>query len=151
MSPAEIEAAFVTSFPFSSTRKPILAGYLKHAAEVQAIVGSFQEFLDGSFVTNKNDPGDVDLVVLIDGDLVDNLPSADKDKLRLLISGPITKASHFCDAYFCPVYPSHHHAFASARTTRKYWMGEFGFDRQDAPKGIVLVDVKPVPVAVKSP
>jgi len=147
MSLAQIEVAFVTAFPHSSTRKTIIAGYRKHSAEIEAIASTFEQFLNGSFVTNKNDPSDVDLVVFIEASVVDNLSPSDKDKLKLLLAGPVTKASHKCDAYFCPVYPSGHPASAAARLKRKYWMGEFGFDRQDQPKGIVHIEVKPDPVA----
>ena len=111
MTVAEIEAALVTAFPHSTTRRQILAGYRKHLAEVQAIIPTFAQFLNGSFATNKNDPSDANLVVFMDGVTVDNLPQASKDKLRLLLSGPVTKSTHMCDAYFCPVYPPNHPSY----------------------------------------
>ena len=145
MTVAEIEAALVTAFPHSTTRRQILAGYRKHLAEVQAIIPTFAQFLNGSFATNKNDPSDANLVVFMDGVTVDNLPQASKDKLRLLLSGPVTKSTHMCDAYFCPVYPPNHPSNNFSRSQRKYWMGEFGYDRQDVPKGIVTVSIIPPP------
>ncbi|WP_050387921.1 DUF6932 family protein [Bradyrhizobium pachyrhizi] len=145
---SDIEALFVTSFPHSSTRATILAGYKKYSEEIVSIVGSCAQLIDGSFTTSKNDPGDVDLVMLVDATVVDALPPAKKAELRALVSGPVTKAAYMCDAYFCPVYPAGHPMSDHARQQRKYWLGEFGFDRNDVPKGIVHVALSaPAPMA----
>jgi hypothetical protein len=151
MTVGEIEAAFVTAFPQSNTRPHVFAGYKSHAADLQALVNHYHQFINGSFVTNKDDPSDVDTVVFIDGDMVDALPPADQAKLLALLSGPATKASHMCDAYFCPIYPVGHPAHDAVRVKRKYWMGEFGFDRADNPKGIVTVTIIPPPPPPPSP
>ncbi len=143
---AELEAQFVTSFPHSSTRQQILTGYKQHSIEIASIVGRCEQFLDGSFVTNKNDPGDVDLVMLVDATVVDALPDAQKVKLKELVSGPTTKTKYMCDAYFCPVYPAGHAMSDASRAQRKYWLGEFGYDRNDIPKGIVHVVLEPSPI-----
>jgi hypothetical protein len=139
----DVENMFVTNFPHSSTRQSIIEGFKKHAAEIGAIIDECTKFLDVSFVTNKNDPGDIDMVCFIDGDKVDSLSLADQSKLQALVAGPATKATHKCDAYFCPTYPDGHPKHAQTRLQRKYWMGEFGYDRSDVPKGIVVVEVKP--------
>jgi hypothetical protein len=139
----EVERTFVTNFPHSSTRQDILEGFKKHSTEINVIIDECIKFLDGSFVSNKNDPGDIDMVCVIDGDKVDGLSPADQAKLQALVAGPVTKASHKCDAYFCPMYPETHPKHSQTRSQRKYWMGEFGYDRLDVPKGIVVVEVKP--------
>lgn len=138
----EIEKEFVTPFPHSSTRVLVMEGFRRHAEELQAIVAEYIQYLDGSFVSNKNDPGDVDLVCFIDGDVVDALPADLQSRLRSLLSGPQTRATHQCDAYFCLSYPETHPNFSVYRAQRKYWMGEFGYDRADVPKGIVVVEQK---------
>jgi hypothetical protein len=135
----EFEAHFVTSFPHSRTRKAILAGYNQHSEEIVSLVGACEQFLDGSFVTSKNDPGDIDLVMFIDAAVVDALPHDKQQKLLSLVAGPNTKTKYMCDAYFCPVYPTGHPMSEPSRAQRKYWMGEFGYDRSDIPKGIVHV------------
>lgn len=147
----ELEAHFVTSFPHSSTRSQILTGYRQHSLEIAAIVGSCDQYIDGSFVTNKNDPGDVDLVVLVDATVVDALPDDQKLKLKELVSGPATKAKYLCDAYFCPIYPTGHPLSDHSRQQRKYWLGEFGYDRNDVPKGIVHIKVAPAPPPAPAP
>ncbi|MGJ4929158.1 DUF6932 family protein [Bradyrhizobium sp. HKCCYLS2038] len=143
MAQSDLEAAFVTAFPHSSTRGDIMKGYKKHSLEVTALVGACEQLLDGSFVTNKNDPGDVDMVLFVDASVIDNLSSSQKAEFAALTAGQQTKATHLCDAYFCPTYPETHPQFQQFRQIRKYWMGEFGFDRQEVPKGIVQVQLAP--------
>ncbi len=141
MSLDEIEAAFVSDFPFSSTRSDIIEGFKRHLDELKAIIPDFEQLLNGSFVTNKNDPGDVDLVCFIDAEKVDALPPESREEFEALLSGPKTKETHLCDAYFVPVYPENHPHNNNNRTMRKYWLGEFGFDRQEQPKGVVIHEV----------
>lgn len=142
MTAAEFEATFVTAFPFSSTRKPILKGYNQHADELLAVIGQCEQFLDGSFVTNKNDPGDIDMVVMVDAEILDAIDVSKRDAFRALVSGKITRATHMCDAYICPVYKEESPNFETGRANRKYWMGEFGFDRSDLPKGFVSIHLQ---------
>ena len=139
MAKSDIETSFVISFPHSTTRQKILQGYEKHSQEVVSLVGSCEQYLDGSFVTTKNDPGDIDMVIIMDATVVDALPLPEQLKLRELVAGPSTKSKYMCDAYYCPRYPAGHAMADAARQQHKYWLGEFGFDRNDIPKGIVCV------------
>jgi len=138
-----IEEHLVRGFPTSTTRPLIIEGYRRHRAEMRSINIDVEQFLNGSFVSTKNDPGDIDLVCFADADTVDNLSSVDKKKLLSLMLGSQTKTTHYCDAYFCPMVPQTDPRYAKVRQTRKYWMEEFGFDRQDRPKGIVRTTVVP--------
>ena len=133
----EIEAHLVDGFPTSITRTAIWLGYGRHCNDVRACGICVIEFIDGSFSTLKNDPSDIDLVGFADMEEVNNLPAAMKDAFRKLFLGPDTKSTHLCDAYFVPTVPPGHPHEGKLRSTRKYWMGEFGFDRQDRPKGII--------------
>ena len=147
----EFESHFVTSFPHSKTRTTILDGYTRHCREIVGLVGACEQFLDGSFVTSKNDPGDIDLVMFIDATVVDALPHDKQQALMELVAGPNTRANYHCDAYFCPIYPAGHPMSDAARQKRKYWMGEFGYDRSDVPKGIVHVTFAAPPPAPAAP
>jgi hypothetical protein len=133
----EIEAHLVDGFPTSTTRMNIWSGYTRHCADVQSCGLQVVEFLNGSFSSLKNDPSDIDLVGFADMDQVNNLPPAVQAAFASLFDGPGTKTTHMCDAYFVPTVPPGHPLEGRLRTTRKYWMGEFGFDRQDKPKGII--------------
>jgi len=142
MTVEEFQAAFVTPFPHSTTRSNILVGYVRHRSELVQLLDAFEQFVDGSFTTNKNDPNDVDLLVMADGDLVDALSPDDKIKLTELVDGKATQGKYLCDAYFLPTYPDTHPMYVHIRPQRKYWMGEFGFDRCDVAKGIIHMQHK---------
>lgn len=140
----EIVEHFVTAFPHSTSRQPIINGYSRHSDELRKIGLSCQQLLNGSFVSSKADPGDIDMVGFIDFDAVDALGPVDQQKLLALFNGKLTKDSHCCDAYFSPIVPESHPLFNKFRSQRKYWMGEFGYDREDRPKGIIRTHVVPV-------
>jgi hypothetical protein len=136
----EVEATFVSGFPHSSTRPAIMGGYFRHYEQLKALVGSFEQLVDGSFVSNKNDPGDIDLVCFVDAEKLDSLRPEEQLKFKELVSGKETRAKYHCDAYLALTFPPEHPNFSEARTLRKYWMGEFGYDRTDIPKGIVFIE-----------
>lgn len=133
----DIKRVFVDLYPSSTTRPVVFAGYERHKAELEAFNIAIEQFIDGSFTTNKLEPSDVDLVGFANAQDVDNLTPAQQDALTQLFRGPDTKATHHCDAYFCPTVPDTDPLFPQLRAQRKYWMGEFGNDRLDIPKGIV--------------
>ena len=128
-----------------------MQGYKKHAQEIVALVGPCEQLLDGSFVSNKNDPGDVDMVLFVDATVIDNLTPIQRAQFGALTSGQQTKATHMCDAYYCLTFPETHPQFVQFRQMRKYWMGEFGFDRNEVPKGIVQIQLAPAPPAPQLP
>lgn len=136
---------FVTAFPTSNTRSNIIDGYKKHSAEVAALGVACTEILDGSFASNKADPGDIDMVGFMDLDAVDALDATAQMKLRVLFAGKATRNTHLCDAYFVPTVPEYHPDYNQLRSQRKYWMGEFGYDREDRPKGMIRTQVAPAP------
>ncbi|MGV4878125.1 DUF6932 family protein [Acetobacter indonesiensis] len=141
---------FVTAFPTSNTRANIIDGYKKHSNEISKIGINCTEFIDGSFSTNKADPADIDMVGFMDLDEVDALSPAEQEKLKLLFAGKATQATYMVDAYFVPTVPPTHPAFNQLRTQRKYWMGEFGYDREDRPNGIIRTEVSAEPVSTLS-
>jgi hypothetical protein len=144
MSEAEVRANFVDDFPGSGTRAKIHEGYSRHASELAAIGVVDVKYLDGSFTTAKTDPGDIDMVVFADADMLDSLPVDAQLQFKALVSGKATQQTHMCDCYFCPTVNSEFHpAFDQLRAQKKYWLGEFCFDRADKPKGIVSVKVQP--------
>lgn len=75
--PDEIEQRFVLTFPTSLTRKNIFDGWRRRREQLLELVQVEQEWIDGSFVTSKRDPSDLDVAVFIDGQKFDNLPIPD--------------------------------------------------------------------------
>jgi hypothetical protein len=136
-----IEEHFVDGFPSSNTRPKIINGYKQHRAELESLNLDVEQLLDGSFVSTKNDPNDIDLVCFADADAIDRLSPQDQEKFSKLLSGKHTQSIYLCDAYFSPMVPENHPQYNQCRSARKYWMGEFGYDRNEKPKGVLRVRI----------
>jgi hypothetical protein len=136
-----IEEHFVNGFPSSSTRPKIIAGYKKHRAELEHLNLNIEQLLDGSFVSTKNDPNDIDLVCFIDADTMDKLSPNEQEKLRELLSGKFTQQYYSCDAYLCPTVPETDPRYQSCIENRKYWIEFFGHDRSTKPKGLLRAKI----------
>jgi hypothetical protein len=62
----EVAEIFVTQMPESDTRALIFNNYLDYVAEFRALVShNFIHWLDGSFISKKLNPNDLDFVALV--------------------------------------------------------------------------------------
>lgn len=127
----EIENQFLSDFGSSTTRQPLING-LKNFFEVLKNCGiRFEVWLDGSFTTTKENPGDIDLVVFAEPDDMNRLPDMHKGILQAIFGDRAGTKSRFgCDVLFAP---------ADDVTARSYWRGWYGFDRDENPKGIAKI------------
>ena len=141
----EIKDHLVIPFTTSATRPIIFAGYEKLRNDFSGLKCDVEQWLDGSFATGKVDPGDVDLLNIVSADDVNKLSWPQQLQLKALVSGKATKATHSCDSYFLCSVPDTDPHYDFYRRQKKYWMGEFGFDRKDQPKGIVRTNLARIP------
>lgn len=120
----EFKTQFVDSFPNSTTREKIFIGFKIFISSICRIVKPSELWVDGSFVTSKVNPNDIDLVLFFE-----------KVSNPIWYNGlePLLNISknYFCDAYACPIDDIH---------WRGYWRGFFGFDRLENPKGIIKIN-----------
>jgi hypothetical protein len=135
----EVEAALVNAFPTSTRRRPLFESWKAVREAIRRVVAVETEWLDGSYVTRKLDPDDIDMVTHIDGGALDALDPADKALLRGLVSDKASQHLHGCDSYWCAVYPPTHPQHAVYRQAFDYWDKWFGQDRNGQPKGYVEV------------
>jgi len=95
--------------------------------------------VNGSFLTEKIDPSDVDIVLEFDAVQYDSGANEVREPVDWLSTN--LKDSHRCDSYAYPVYPVGHPYHPETLKARAYWRGWFGFDRGDQPKGMVVVEL----------
>lgn len=147
MTVAEFEALCVGGFPASNTRRQIFSGMLALLGQLSNAGLSGEVWVDGSFVTEKPEPKDCDLVVCANGVQLDSGPAALKDLVRRSFDTEkgIIKATLHCDAYLFPDYPVVHKLGGVTLTYREYWTRQFGFDRSKRPKGIIQLSLPVVP------
>jgi hypothetical protein len=127
------EAAFVASFPASTRRPAIFARFLVLLETLRSIGLSCEAWLDGSFLTEKTDPDDIDIALLTDNAILGRLSLPALDTFNYLIDNHAdTKARYLCD-----LYSINRDDF----NDRVYWRGLFGFTRIDEPKGFVRLQI----------
>lgn len=127
---SEIEKIFVEDFSESQTRKEIYMGFLRWLKQLIQICIPNEIWIDGSFATSKINPNDMDLVYFI------NVEDANKilplgERIR-----EIGLQNH-CDSYLAFSPDSSPEMKAELTNRRNYWRGQFGFDREDNPKGMI--------------
>ena len=142
----ELETLCVDGFKFSATRPQVMAGLrlMVHRLESEGIPCDL--WVDGSFLTEKIDPEDVDIALRIsESSLVGAAPSQsallDWFSSRDDTSVAQTKRDYSCDCFmFCEVPIGHqwHPGF----DIRQYWINEFGKSRRNELKGIVVLSVR---------
>lgn len=86
-------------------------------------------WVDGSFTTEKEDPEDVDILIVFDSASVS---TANFAELQQLFDRTVAKLRYKCDVYAVG---------KDDQVGVSYWRGWYGFDRNDIPKGIVRIGI----------
>ena len=135
-------ATFVDGFLTSQTRRTIAAAILDFSEELFSLAVPDEFWIDGSYATSKVNPNDADIVVF---------PQCnDYVNYRNEFGVFRQKYSHTLDLYFAPaVCPESKRLLSPADyndvvNTRNYWRGQFGYDREDRPKGIIRVSCESI-------
>jgi hypothetical protein len=152
-------ARFVKDFADSQVRSTICDGFflLRREAQSQGLIAT--QWVDGSFVESKLDPGDIDLVSFIDYDMLNAImPAVQTFVEQTMNGGEATKAKYQTHTFLVPSCVPSHPFFPVFDQLRAYWREWFGQTREEPirpgpklrsiPKGIVellLGDPKSAP------
>jgi len=130
---SDLQHTFVAPFSTSQRRPMLLAGLKKFLDELAALAIKGELWFDGSFVTEKTEPDDIDLVVVLDPASVAALTPQQQHSVEQLFDNPSAKAKYNCDVY-C--------TFSSDVSMVAYWRGWFCFKRDGrTPKGIGFISL----------
>jgi hypothetical protein len=137
----EFHGAFVEPFPESKTRERLFDRWQDHRAALASMLPLTAQWIDGSFVTAKVDPGDIDLVNVLDGVQLDAVPENRRAIARMMLSGQSTRNLWGIDSYPLPEYPDGHPFHNEYLRFRGYWDRWFGLVRgnDQATKGYLEV------------
>ena len=119
---------FVDHFPQSTTRRTIYEGFrlLRQEASGRGIVAT--QWVDGSFVEGKPDPGDVDVASFCDYDFLNGLDSENQHFVVQSLDGrEATKARYQTHTFLVPsCLPGHPYrlVFEQARAYWRTWFGK---------------------------
>lgn len=122
MSVEDVGTTFVDGFPGSMSRGDILRRWKQFSDLIRGTVDVEHEYLDGSFVTTRPNPADVDLSCWITADNLNALPLAKQRYMSRLLS---QASAYRCDAYIVPVCSNGHPDYPSfvhmKNWTERYW------------------------------
>jgi|SRR6478752_8398731 len=150
----ELEALCVAKFPSSSTRRQIMDGLREVISKLKSSGIECELWIDGSFLTEKIDADDCDLVLRCCGDFYDNATGDQQEAIDWV--GSNLKASHRCDSYVFYEYDEGSPNYWIGEYMYCYWMRQWGFGRpKPSPnppdlKGIAVVKL-PLPQLVALP
>lgn len=146
----DFRALLVTPFPPDSSRHDIARGFeeLRDRALTSGVAGT--QWVDGSFVTTKPDPGDVDAVTFVRLDVLNALDVQGRTFVtNVMAAGPAAQQGFRTDSYIVavadPGHP-HHDVFEQWRAYWRKWFGntrpvtdEHGNEHPGIKKGLVSI------------
>ena len=100
----EIRRHFIDPYP-NTNRHLLFSEWLAYNKRLQAIlnVDGVIQWIDGSFVSDKPNPGDIDVVTFISHTIYESL-----ENQLVEFYSTVALYNKGLDAYVCPVYPSAH-------------------------------------------
>ena len=131
MSHETFKENFVDSFLSNSSRYKLYEKYQRYLNELSALLsGPYYQWIDGSFVSTKANPKDIDLVTIVDyRDYERHLP-----KIESRFTGSKAREFYQVDAYIVPDYPVGHRKFVFTKSDKSYWQSLFGKTRVNRAK-----------------
>jgi hypothetical protein len=118
---AQVKEAFVEAFADNGRRRQVYEGWNSFRSILRSIVDVEEEYVDGSFVTGKPRPKDIDVSYWIDADELNALAPIKQVALNGLMQGG---KAFFVDAYIVPVCPPGHQSesvFQEMQWTHEFW------------------------------
>jgi len=133
---------FVNKMENSEHREKLFQDYLNYTRDLSKFVtNQFFQWINGSYVTQKNTPRDIDLVSFIDYRLVENY----QQELRSF-AYPLSKEIYNVDAYIVKLYPDNDRNLVYSKSDTLYWFHHFQKTRPNKKgdkfhKGFIKIDL----------
>ena len=113
-----------------------MAGLEKLVCTTEKHIDEGELWIDGSFITEKTHPKDVDLVLRIDSDLYDNGTNEQRQIIDWIASN--LRNELLCDSYIFFEYETTDPLFSFGKIMYSYWEKQFGFSRGGEVKGFAV-------------
>lgn len=127
---------FVTEFADSERRSLLFNTFLAELTDFKTIVNEeFWVWINGSFVTQKTNPSDIDFVIFLDAECYNrHEEQTNRFRQQRYIPGKLI------DGYFVQVYPEGHRRNNWYESDRLRWLQDFGTSLAGRKKGIVQLN-----------
>lgn len=133
----DVEQVCVDQFPLSTIRGSIFSGLVTFIQTLSAAQIAGELWVDGSYLTEKINPKDIDLILRVDGALYNSGTPEQRQAIDWVIANQ--KLTLKCDSYALFEYPTGHPLHDEGRWWYSWWHRQWGFSREDDPKGIVVL------------
>ncbi|QJD77613.1 DUF6932 family protein [Spirosoma rhododendri] len=132
-----LEQVFVLGLSESTTRRALFERYLQYNDTLrQLIPAGFRQWVDGSFISRKLNPRDIDFLTFVDYQLYENHESAFDELRRIRLD-----RSFGIDGYFVKVYPNTHRLYNDYQSDLIEWQYQFGTTRKHESKGFLEITI----------
>jgi hypothetical protein len=119
-------------FTFNPYRLQLFEQYIAYLNQLKSIIDTpFEQWIDGSFVSKKLKPNDIDIVSFVPSSIY-TLKDMDLYALKQAFKPQI-------DAYYICSFPENHPKFAETKGDYFYWLNQFTKDRQKNSKGFIKI------------
>jgi len=137
----EIEQYCVSPFSGSNRRQLLYCNFIQLLNQYREFNKQYECFsevwVDGSFTTEKINPDDIDILVVVDYKVVNSIPVMLQGTVSSLIDRIYIKQNLNIDVLTL----WQNNPDQSYDSQRSYWRGWFGYDRNENPKGLVRVSL----------
>ena len=127
----DFEAIFVNAFQNCDRRKYLVGRFFALLDDFSEFSLSAEIWIDGSFSTQKEEPGDIDILFVVDEEEVNGLGEEKIKSLTRLFDRQEAKIRYHCDLFVI---------LSNNTDDRSYWRGWFGYTRNEEPKGIPRIN-----------
>jgi hypothetical protein len=128
----DLKSVFVEPFDNTTRREYLLTRFGALIDRFKEVGISSEVWIDGSFSTEKPEPGDIDMIFFVDTQEVNSLPQEKQCILMELNDRNTSSIRYNCDVFIVPNQDFN---------ARSYWRGWFGFSRNEEPKGIIRMAI----------
>lgn len=123
-----LEALTVTAFPKSTRRKPLFDALDVYLSLLASLGLKGRAVIDGSFLTDKQEPDDIDLVLVANHAALSAVPAESKKQLAILTNTGFVKTRFNLHVFL---------VLDSNKEQLAYWLNFFGTQRDEiTPKGL---------------
>jgi hypothetical protein len=143
MSVDELKTKVVDAFPLSGKRPQLWQHFIEVLDQIKKAGLKGEIWVDGSFLTEKINPGDVDFVFDVPVHLLEK-PTPQQEELLHKLADKGFKKTERLHTFVMFSAPVVHSQYAESVRLHTQWQKDFGFSYVDkTPKGIAVLEVQP--------
>ncbi len=127
---AELKEKLVDVFKDSETRETIYDGFVRLLIKCSEVGIEQEHLVDGSYVTSKKSPEDIDMVTFLNADDLNQLEQGHRHFLSTVLNGKEeTKKNYHTHSFIEVLYPENHPLYEICRERVSDWFKFWGGTR----------------------